>query len=215
MRLAGASNSASHGAPAGAGCAHIACSHVPFESVPAAIEWEEHGCALTHTTYDYVAVQSPMADAYYVQRPTRSRLIRTGPLLFRARDRSEPERRALRAQLLPATTAKFIVMHAGTPKGRQSRRLYVYETADEYIHNINTLIQVMADLGPDYHLIVRFRESPELRLADLQSLLDRSDCYSVCASGSFDDYLVFTDLLMSYSSTTIDEALSIAFLSCF
>lgn len=182
-------------------------SHVPAATAPAAIEWEEHGLALTHTGYEYVAVQSPMAEAYYAQRPTHSRLIRTGPLLFRASEYSEPERHSLRLRLLPGTAAKHIVMHAGTPKGRQSRRLHVYETVDEYIENINMLIRAMAQMGAEYHLIVRFRETPDLKLADLQTLLEPAGCYTICTAGSFDQYLAISDLLISYSSTTIDEAL--------
>lgn len=182
-------------------------SHVPSESASAAIEWEEHGLALTHTGYEYVAVQSPMAEAYYAQRPAHSRLIRTGPLLFRVSKYSGSQRHNLRLRLLPGTAAKYIVMHAGTPKGRQSRRLHVYETVDEYIENINILIRVMAQMGAEYHLIVRFREIPDLNLADLQSLLESSSCYTICTAGSFDQYLAISDLLISYSSTTIDEAL--------
>ena len=57
------------------------------------------------------------------------------------------------------------------------------------------------------HLIVRFRPTDYLKTDDLLELLIRSDCYSVHSEGSFADYLTISDLLISYSSTTIEEAL--------
>ena len=57
------------------------------------------------------------------------------------------------------------------------------------------------------HLIVRFRPANCLKLNDFLELLVKSDCYSVHSEGSFADYLAISDLLVSYSSTTIEEAL--------
>ncbi|MBT6231010.1 MAG: hypothetical protein HOI47_30600, partial [Candidatus Scalindua sp.] len=44
-------------------------------------------------------------------------------------------------------------------------------------------------------------------LNDFLDLLTTSDCYSVHTEGTFADYLIISDLLASYSSTTIEEAL--------
>ena len=42
---------------------------------------------------------------------------------------------------------------------------------------------------------------------DVRDLLIQSDCYSIHSEGSFEDYLSIADMIVSYSSTTIEEAL--------
>ena len=59
----------------------------------------------------------------------------------------------------------------------------------------------------EVHLIVRFRPSGYLQEKDFIELLIKSDCYSVHSKGTLEDYLAISDLLVSYSSTTIEEAL--------
>jgi len=82
----------------------------------------------------------------------------------------------------------------------------VYETVDEYVENINVLIRVVEKM-PECHLVVRFRPFPGLSIKDLQTLLPSSDHYSIHSEGTFEDFLFSSDLLVSYSSTTIEEAL--------
>ena len=105
-------------------------------------------------------------------------------------------------RIIPQHFNKIIILHAGTPKSSKGLRPYVYETVDEYIENINSLIKVI-DKFEDMHLIVRFRPSDYLTLSDFQELLVKSSCYSIHSKGTFEDYLTIADLLVSYSSTTI------------
>jgi len=181
-------------------------SHVPPRNRYEKIEWGEHGLGLMDTDYDYVAIQTPWAEAYMKEMGTRSKGIRTGPLLFGKKLEQKKTREQLRSSFVPGHEGDFIVLNASTPKTREVIRFYIYETVDEYIANTNDLIKATEKLENVY-LIVRFRPLPDLTEEDFAKLLRPSGCYGIYSQGSFADYLLFSDLLVSYSSTAIEEAL--------
>ena len=181
-------------------------SHVPTTNRFADMEWREHGLGLMDTHYKYLAIQTPWARSYLTHKLSNSIPIITGPLLFTKARRDEDYKLSIKKKLIPEHNDKIIIIHAGTPKAYQSLRPFVYETIDEYIENINSLIRAV-DRFNEIHLIVRFRPSEFLQLNDFLDLLTTSDCYSVHSEGTFADYLIISDLLASYSSTTIEEAL--------
>ncbi len=181
-------------------------SHVPTSNRFAYLEWGEHGLGLMNTHYKYIAIQSPWALRYLKSRPSNSIPIITGPLLFTKTKSNEDYKLSIKKKVTPEHYDKTIILHAGTPKPAQSLRPVVYETVDEYIENINSLIRAVEKLK-EVHLIVRFRPSDNLTLSDFQELLVKSSCYSVHSKGTFEEYLTIADLLVSYSSTTIEEAL--------
>jgi len=181
-------------------------SHTPQHDRFAAIEWREHGLGLMNTHYEYLAVQTPWAQAYLDENPTRSILLKTGPLLFATRYAGTTDKARMRRHVLPTVRDKNIILHASTPKTRRSLRFYVYETMDEYIESINALIRAVEGLA-DTHLVVRFRPADNLSTEELSALLLPSKCYSIHSEGAFEDFLMTADLLISYSSTTIEEAL--------
>lgn len=181
-------------------------SHVPPENEYGMIEWKEHGSGLINTHYRYVAIQSPWARAYIDKIPIKSKQIITGPVLFVDIKPYENVRKALREKIIPKHSDKIILLHADTPKQRMGMRLYVYQTVDEYIFNINSLIRAVEQIKA-YHLIIRYRPQSYLSEKSIIPLLLKSDCYTVCSDGTFDEYLAVADMLVSYSSTTIEEAL--------
>jgi hypothetical protein len=181
-------------------------SHVPTSNRYADMEWREHGLGLMNTHYKYVVIQSPWALSYLRKRPSSSIPIITGPLLFTETRRDGYYKSGIKKRIIPHHYNKTIILHAGTPKFSKGIRPYVYETVDEYIENINSLIGTVERLK-EVHLIVRFRPSEYLTLSDFQELLVKSSCYSIHSKGTFEDYLTIADLLVSYSSTTIEEAL--------
>ncbi|MDR4508752.1 MAG: hypothetical protein MRJ65_11055 [Candidatus Brocadiaceae bacterium] len=181
-------------------------SHVPPKSKYEMIEWREHGYGMINSHYQYVAVQSPWAKAYIECVPIRSEQIITGPLLFAKNREDKKDKEFLRENIIPGHKDKRILLHADTPKLRGSFRFYVYNTVDEYIYNINALIKAVEKME-DFHLIIRFRPVYYLSTEQFINLLSESDCYSVHTEGSFEEYLSMADMLVSYSSTAIEEAL--------
>ncbi len=182
-------------------------SHTPPHDETAAIEWKEHGKGLMNTRYPYLAVQTPWAQKYLEKIPSpHSKVLITGPILFARNNNQVRDKIEFRKKTLPHFNDKTVILHASSPRIRGRLRFWVYETVDEYIENINALIRVVEKLENSY-LVVRFRPSEGLSVGDLKELLIDSDCYDIYTDGSFSDFLLSSDILISYSSTTIEEAL--------
>jgi hypothetical protein len=181
-------------------------SHVPPENKYEMIEWKEHGLGLINTHYQYIAIQSPWAKAYVDKIPVMSKQIITGPLLFAKANKAKDKEELLREKNILEHKDKIILLHADTPRLRGSFRFYVYPTVDEYIAGLNFLVKAVEKVK-DIYLIIRFRPKYYLSKEQLTTLLNKSDCYSIHTDGSFEDYLSLSDILISYSSTTIEEAL--------
>jgi hypothetical protein len=98
------------------------------------------------------------------------------------------------------------ILHAGTFKRWDVTRPWIYETSDEFIEGLSTLIQATTRLK-NVELIIRIRPMLECQIKTLKVLLPKSNCYKIKTSGSFLEDLALADLLVSYSSTTIEEAL--------
>ena len=190
-------------------------SHVPPKGKFERIEWSEQGRGLIDAKYPFVALQTPWAKRYVEDLGLRwSKPICTGPLLFAKKiesgvssiDNEVSYKKELQASLFPELKGKKIFLHAGTPKSQSSLRLFVYETIDEYIRNINSLIKVVTRMN-NVHLIIRFRPVRDLNLAEFKELLVESESFTVRSDGSFSEFLLASDLLLSYGSAAIEEAL--------
>ena len=92
-----------------------------------------------------------------------------------------------------------IILHAGTYKTFGSPRPWIYETSIE-------LIEATKDIE-NTKLVIRIRVAPECSLAALKSLLPKYPHYQLKTEGTFLEDLAEAQLLVSYSSTTIEEAL--------
>ena len=180
---------------------------VQKEDKCAQVEWGEHAKTIINTHFSHSAIQSPMADEFFNSLDDKYSIgLKTGPLIY-SRLKHDESLSKLKEQLIGKVHLdKKIIIHAGTPKGSKAIRPWVYETIDEYIRNINDLIDAVDSLN-DVYLIVRFRPSDGLNKADFSKLIKSSNNYGVYSDGAFDDYLTVSDLLVSYSSTTIEEAL--------
>lgn len=172
-------------------------SHVPPRGTHADLEWSRHAEGFFNVPHSAFAVQTALADRAFDVWGQEGTRLPTGPLIL---TRIQPRSGSRRGD------GKFEMVHAGTPKHRGALRPLVYETEDEYVANINRLISAVEGID-GYHLTVRFRPSRWLNADEFRALLRPSEAVSVETGGSFTETLKRTDLLVSFSSTTIEEAL--------
>ncbi|MCL0054239.1 hypothetical protein M1N45_04525, partial [Dehalococcoidia bacterium] len=186
-------------------------SHASFTPTKGDLEeiaWGFHGDGLFHGSYTHAALQTPLAEEYSQQVSSQARFVPMGPVVWGHKaDRSAaPE---LRAKMLPSREDSDedwrVVVHAGTPHGRMSIHFHVYETMDEYIGALRDLVLAVDQL-PDVFLIIKAKATP-LSPDELRALLPPSERYCISVEERFLDVLGFSDLLVSFASTTIEEAL--------
>jgi hypothetical protein len=167
-------------------------------------EWAENALGQVNTPYQYVALQTPLAQKFIADVPVKSQPVITGPLLFGRDNRPSCDTNALRRRY--ASDYEKIILHAGTPKYRSCTRLLNYETLDEYVDGIVSLANVVSQLD-GVRLIIRFRPIDGLTPEELKTLLPKCGSYFIASDGDFASYLSIADLLVSFSSTTMEEAL--------
>ena len=103
------------------------------------------------------------------------------------------------------TTNDFVILHAGTYKPL-GLRPWIFETSNEFVYGLQQLIHIIKRID-NIHLIIRIREDEECSLETLKNLLPKANNCTIKIEGSFEDDLDKADMLISYSSTAIEEAL--------
>jgi hypothetical protein len=182
-------------------------SHVSHEQSDIKNEWHDLANTMINKDFPYVAVQSPHMLKYLKDNNyNNEQIITTGPLLYNKIEYSDIEIKQLKKKIFKENHYKKIILHAGTPKMRGSNRLFVYETVDEYIRNINNIIAVLKKRN-DVFFAVKYRKNPRISLKDFKELINENEFCKVFHEGDFSDFLAVSDIMVSYSSTTIDEAL--------
>ena len=167
-------------------------------------EWQENALGLINTPYRYVAIQTPLAEKFLASISAQNKPVITGPILFGRKIKPSDDVKQLKRRFVQEKDK--VILHAGTPKDRKSSRLINFETIDEYVDGIVSLINTVAKLNGVY-LVIRFRPIDGLSIEELKNILPESKSYSIASDGTFADYLSIADLLVSFSSTTIEDAL--------
>jgi len=101
----------------------------------------------------------------------------------------------------------FTFLHASTPKS-MSKWPWIYESYNEYLDNIEFLNNTLRKYQ-NVELIIRFREGPEFQYEDFERFLDLKKNHQIKLSNNkkFSDDLSISNCLISFSSTSIEEAL--------
>lgn len=180
-------------------------SHVPPANEAERFEWSEHAKRLINAPFQITALQSPLAEEFRQVFPGSAQGARTGPLIW-AKVAEGQQNAELRRSLVGDSEKYKVVVHAGTPKGRMGMRFHISETPDEYVQSISDLVEAVETI-PDTRLIVMFRPSEEISLDDLTTLLPTSDKTIISVKDPLVEVLGFADILVSFSSTVIEEAL--------
>lgn len=179
-------------------------SFTPTESPLEKIAWDFHGFGLFHGSFTHAALQTPLAEAYSRELESSSNFVRTGPLAWGGlvqRDGTE----ALKERLLNGNRNCRVVLQASTIKSRRGIHFHVYETPDEWVAHLHDLVSAVNDT-PDTFLIIKSRFT-HLGPNELRSLLPPSERFSISVEEPFLEVLGLADLLVSFASTTIEEAL--------
>jgi len=147
--------------------------------------------------YRYSAVQSPLARELALRMlGDPARIINIRPTLW-----------GRTVNRIPHEKEVITIVHAGSLKLRHNRR-FIYETSDEFLQGMADLIEAMAPY-PRLRLILKIRpDIYELSMDTMKALLPAAANVVVEADKPFLDVLPEADLVVSFSSTTIEEALS-------
>jgi len=146
--------------------------------------------------YKYLAVQSPLARMAAQKYGKNNEIINIQPIVW---GESIIKNKKLKD--------KIVIVHASTLKYRHHRR-YIYETSDEYVLSIKEIINSIIGIE-NISLIIKTRvQDHELSIQSLSELLNPlPENVIIETKKNILEILSTANLLVSYSSTTIEEAL--------
>ena len=184
-------------------------THTPQENKWAKLEWDFDSKSMINSHYPLVSIQTPWSEKFLDSKENLiSKKVITGPLLYAQNLRTDSENKLLRKNLYSDNHKKIILIHAATPFGWNYFRPWVNLTQDEYIMHINDLIKAV-DMINGFFLVVKIRSKSfgGMSSSAIRRLFKNSSNYELFIDGSFEEYLITSDCLVSFSSTTIEEAL--------
>jgi len=146
---------------------------------------------------NYSVAQSKISYEAIKYYDDKLKILKSKPLLF--------GKNILKQNLVKKD--KFIFLHASTPKSL-SKWPWIYENYNEYIDNIKELIENLK-LQKNIELMIRFREGPECDLETFKNLINinQNEFVKISKNKDFFDDLNNSNCLISFSSTSIEEAL--------
>ncbi len=171
-------------------------SHTLPDTKIASVEQFENAKGLLITelsTTNYF--QSPQAAKFAKRYNTKGHHCKPIMWGYKTKVKSEP------------SNEERIILHAGTYKTLGLPRPWMYETSSEFVEGLIILIRATATI-PNSKLVIRIRLAPECSLDSLLKLLPKAEHFCIKTEGTFLDDLSRAQLLVSFSSTTIEEALN-------
>jgi hypothetical protein len=159
-------------------------------------------------SFSHIAVCTPIQEEHlkYFKNKykwIKSEEVKTGPLIFAKATETDKPKSKTRLALLPH---ERVITHAVSLKWKGSERYYFLETIDEYLSGLSDIVDEINNID-NVRLIIRLHPGFNSSDEEVGLFLPESNKYIISKTGSFQDVLSATDLLISYSSTVIDEAL--------
>ena len=152
--------------------------------------------------YEYSVAQSPWIVKHLNHFNKGYKILKTKPL-FSAIDSLKGKK--LRKKLGIGINTK-VVLYAVTEKSRSSLRFQAFETPDEVIKSMHDIIKSVNQIT-DVHLIIKLHPSSSIDIDIFDSLLPRNDRISILTNNPFEEVLSSANILISYSSSTIEQAI--------
>ncbi|MFC1848879.1 hypothetical protein ACFL27_01610 [candidate division CSSED10-310 bacterium] len=155
--------------------------------------------------FSHAAAQTPLVAQYLDWTDYKGHIIETGNLIFSKID--DLKRKQKRQELFEQSGgSKKIIVYAPSMKSRKSRRFYVLESLDELLSSLGDIFEVIATME-NVHFIFRIHPGEPISSVQIRKLLRVPQNVSISDRGTYEDVLALADLVISYSSTAIQEAL--------
>ncbi len=179
-------------------------THVPPNNKYEKIENYRLAASVILNTYKHVAVQTPWAERFLNYYGDDRPRVFSGPLIYSNKNKDAGER--IRREILGLKNDEKVIVHATTQKLRNSMRFHIEETLDEYISSLADIVGLVNSLDEAW-LIIRPHPVCDISKDEFLKLLPHCEKLSIMNKGPFSDVLSVADVLISYSSTCIEEAL--------
>lgn len=167
-------------------------------------EWTAHAKTMIDGPFTYSAIQTPVALSFCSNANMSPQLIKSGPLIVRGLSCSFDQDK--RETIFGRASNKIVMLHAGSPKSPECIRPLIYESTDEYVENIRKLVTTIGE-NENIHIAIRLRAGWGVNRKVLEAQLPDNGIWEIYEGGDFEDLLAQSDVLVSYSSTTIEQAL--------
>jgi hypothetical protein len=167
------------------------------------IEWRRLSQGQLLSPYGFAAAQTPIAAEHAAYYGAEKRTINTGPIVFA---RTCPGDRNLIRQKLNLADDVALVCYAAAQRKRSSMRFHIFETEDEYLSAMADLVEAVNRMEKT-HLVIKLHPSSEFTDEQMRHHLPASDRLTILHREPFAHVLAAADILVSYISTTVEEAL--------
>ena len=173
-------------------------SHTPQKTVLGRYVSDYLSLGLLYSPFATTVVcQSPLAYEAVKDKQLSFKIVKSPPIMWSKKNLINKKNHL----------DKFVILHASTCKFMHTRP-WAYEDTFEFIENITKLIEVIEKIK-DTLLIVRLRSFDELSFDSVKNNLPLSNKCIIknYNSVAFEEDIINSDLMISYSSTTIEEAI--------
>ena len=188
-------------------------THVNSNNRLISLGWENSSKYLIGPIFNKIAVQSPLMESFLKKNNyDKNKFVFTGPVAFESYKKSlKTEYKQKKLEILKKFKIKknkIILLHASTPKHIENLRPITFETIDEYIYHLKSLINLIKN-DNDIHLIIKFRPMKNLSYETFKKFLNfKNKNVSISLDDELKDLLFTSKALISYSSTIIEEMLN-------
>ena len=163
--------------------------------------------AILSKYYDYVSIQTPNEEKGCWHYKRKNNLIRTGPLIFSKPYLKNKEKYKNNIIGNIDNNIKILVYPENFRISRGALRFHVFEMFDEFLSSASDLVNAINAIE-GVHLIIRIHPGRKITSTEVKSLLPPSNKLTVSSSKRpFFELLTITDLMISFSSTVIEDAL--------
>jgi CDP-glycerol glycerophosphotransferase (TagB/SpsB family) len=171
------------------------------------LEWKVHSKTMINNNNDFILSNSKIMTDFINKSEIgikNDQIIKIDPFLFSTNQKKKISLSQINIikKNLKIEKNKKIILHAGSPK---LGRCVVYETIDEYIANIKKILFEIKN--SNYFLIISFRPYKNLDYFTFKELLPPYSNYCISSNISINELIQLSDIIMSFSSTVIEESL--------